>query len=554
MRSLATPALAGSVSLISHSGSIAQAMSFYAQQQAIGLRHVIAMGNEAMIDVSDTLDYVIADPGTKAVVLFLETIRNSEGFRKAAALARAARKPLIALKVGRSELTTAVAQAHTGAMVGDDRVFDAFCQQYAVVRVDSMEEAMTTAHVMATVGPLEKTGVGVVSISGGACEILADAGERYGVRYPSFASETRERLKQVISAYGATHNPFDITGAAVTDPTLWEKIIPIIGEDPQIGLTLAVMELVQVGSQKNPLLESIAKGLAAQSGRGLFVNQLSKAIGEKEREILRSHGLAACFSGLELISQAVGRLSAWSEQLKWASPLDRREQLSSAEWVSLATEREVLDYLATFGVSVVPAAIVRSADDAVIAAKRMSGERFVLKISSRDISHKTEVGGVKLNVAGDVAIRAAFDEIIGSVKRLKPEAHIDGIIISPMRGPGVELFVGTARDPVWGPFIVVGLGGIWVEALQDTALRLLPINTQDARQMLASLQAAKLLHGFRGAPAVDIDAAAETIVKIGEAALALGPELAALEVNPLLAMGSQIEALDGLVIRAAASG
>ena len=252
---------------------------------------------------------------------------------------------------------------------------------------------------------------------------------------------------------------------------------------------------------------------------------------------------------LQLISQAVGRLSAWSRQIE--SPATPSVSARTfADWPALDTERKVLQYLAGFGVPVVPSALARSADEAVAAAKDMAAERVVLKIASPDITDKTEAGGVKLNLAGATAIRAAYDEIMASVHKHAPDARIEGVLVSPMRVQGIELFVGTARDPLWGPVIVAGLGGVWVEVLKDTMLRLLPITRDDARQMLQCLRAAKLLQGFRGAPRVDLDAAADAIVRIGEAALALGSDLAALEVNPLLAVGSRVEALDGLVIRA----
>lgn len=547
MGSLDGPLSPGSVSLVSQSGSIAMAMAFFAQQQQIGLRWVIAMGNEAMVDSSEVIEYLIADEKTKAIVLFAETIRNPEGFRRAAELARQARKPLVVLKVGRSELTNAVAQAHTGALVGDDRVFDSFCRQYGVIRVDSMEEALVTADLIAAVGPLSKPGIGIVSISGGACELLADAGEKYGVRYPSFSSETQEKLRSLVSAYGAMHNPFDITGAAVTDPGLFERILPVISEDQNVGLTLAVMELVQTGDAQNPILESIARGISKMEGPGLLVNQLIKAIGPREQAIIESHGIRKVVSSLEWVSQALGRLTAWSERLS-SQPAPHSSIHAPDVWPPLDTEPKVLAHLSAYGVQVVPGILCSSVQQAAEAARSIAADQYALKIVSPDIQHKTEVGGVRLRVS-PAAVEGTYREIVEAVGSAQPDARIDGVLITPMRDAGVELFVGTARDPVWGPVIVAGLGGIWVEALKDTSLRLLPVTRDEARDMLQSLRASRLLEGYRGAPAVDLDIAADAIVRIGQAALALGPELASLEVNPLLANGAKIEALDGLVVR-----
>jgi acetate---CoA ligase (ADP-forming) len=547
MRSLDGPLSAGGVSLVSQSGSIAMAMAYFAQQQQIGLRWVIAMGNEAMVDSSEVIEYLIADEKTKAIVLFAETIRNADGFRRAAELARQARKPLVVLKVGRSELTNAVAQAHTGALVGDDRVFDSFCQQYAVIRVDSMEEALVTADLIAAVGPLSKPGIGVVSISGGACELLADAGAKYGVQYPGFTSETQEKLRSLVSAYGATHNPFDITGAAVTDPGLFERILPVVSADENVGLTLAVMELVKTGDMQNPILESIARGISKMTGPGLLVNQLVKAIGPREQSIIESHGIPKVVSSLEWVSQALGRLTTWSRRLS-SQPAPHLSTPASDVWPSLDTEPKVLAHLSAYGVPVVPGILCTSAQEAAEAVRAIGGDQYVLKIVSSDIQHKTEVGGVRLRVS-PAAIEQTYREVIEAAGTARPDACIDGVLVTPMRDSGIELFVGTARDPVWGPVIVAGLGGIWVEALKDTALRLLPVTREEAHDMLRSLRASRLLQGYRGAPAVDLNAVVEVIVRIGEAALALGPELASLEVNPLLANGAKVEALDGLVVR-----
>jgi acetate---CoA ligase (ADP-forming) len=210
-------------------------------------------------------------------------------------------------------------------------------------------------------------------------------------------------------------------------------------------------------------------------------------------------------------------------------------------------ERAVLDYLAGFGVPVIPAKLAITAEQAVSIARELNGP-VVLKIVSPDIQHKTEVGGVQLNVRGDTAVADGFDAMLARVRRAMPDARIDGVIVAPMREGGVELLVGTAHDPQWGPMIVVGLGGIWVEALRDTALRLLPVTRADVTEMLLSLRGIKLLQGFRGAPAADLDAIASAVVQIGQAALSLGPELAALEINPLRVSGSQVEALDALAI------
>ena len=195
----------------------------------------------------------------------------------------------------------------------------------------------------------------------------------------------------------------------------------------------------------------------------------------------------------------------------------------------------------------IPARLAKSRDEAVAIASAL-GAPVALKIDSPDIAHKTDVGGVRLDVAGEAAVAAAHDEILAAVARAAPQARIDGVLVSPMRAGGLELLVGTVRDPQWGPVLAVGLGGIWVEALADTRLRLLPVTPAEVREMLTSLRAAKLLGGFRGTPAADLARVSEVIAAIGDAALALGDELVTLEVNPLWVNGSEVEALDALSV------
>jgi acetate---CoA ligase (ADP-forming) len=207
----------------------------------------------------------------------------------------------------------------------------------------------------------------------------------------------------------------------------------------------------------------------------------------------------------------------------------------------------VLNHLAAFGLNVIPGIVAGSADEAVVAARKIGGP-VVLKIASPDILHKTEVGGVALKLVGEDAVRAAHDALRGRVAAARPDARIDGVIVSPMRMGGVELFVGTMRDPQYGAAIAVGLGGVFVEVLKDTSLRLLPVTEQDALEMLDELRGRAILDGFRGAPAVNRQAVAKAIVAIGNAALALAPNLVSLEVNPLLSWNDQVEALDGVTV------
>lgn len=544
------PMVRGGVALLSQSGAGLGEIAAFAMNENVGLSFMAAMGNQAQVGLAEMMDYLVDDPNTRVIAVFAESITDTAVFAAAAERAMAAAKPVVVMKVGKSSLSGAVAAAHTGSLVGDDRVFDAACQRYGVIRTNSVEELVLTAGIAAQVGPLKKLGIGVLSISGGACGMIADMAEEFGVPLPPFAPETVAALREIVAGYGTTINPMDITGAAVRDPDLWERELKILDNDPSLGLILAQTSLP--GGLDAPGIEQvrpIGRALSVAKTPGLLLVQSIKPVTQGMRDVLKETGIPGVAVGIEHTMRALGKLVWWSRLLQKrqgeaAAVATRASAQSTARPTS---ERQVLDYLEGFGVPVIPAQVARSADEAVAAARGMEG-KVVLKIASPDINHKTEVGGVKLGLQGDEAVARAYLDIDASVRAACPDARIDGVIVSPMRSGGVELIVGTARDPQWGPVIVVGLGGVWVEVLKDTALQLLPVSRSDVVDMLNSLRAVKLLQGFRGAAPVNLDAVADAVVRIGDAALSLGDDMAALEVNPLLAFGDRVEALDGVVI------
>ncbi|MFT3754473.1 MAG: acetate--CoA ligase family protein [Pseudoxanthomonas sp.] len=542
------PLLSGKVSLVSQSGATNSEIVEYAHQVGVGMNLFIATGNEAQTDIAACVDFLVDDEQTSAIMVFAEAIKDTATFASAAHRALAKRKPIVVLKVGTSELTAKVAAAHTGSLVGDDKVFDAAMRQLGVIRVYSIEELVNAAALLAYTGPLEKPGVGIVSISGGACTLFADRGEVHGVSLPEFSEATQQKLRDMLPSLPGTMNPLDITGAAIRDGALFTQSLSILGQDPSLGFIGCIYNAPWndnfATDHLKAQLKAVGEGLSANPQPGALIVQTGKPFTERSREFLRDSGVPAVFGGIEDLTIALGHATWWSAQVRNAANAPAQVPATVAERPD--SERAVLDYLHSRGVPVIPAKIATTREEALAFAASLDAP-VALKIASPDIAHKTEVGGVKLNLSG-AAVGEAFDAILASVKQAKPEAKIDGILVSPMRGGGLEFLVGTVRDPQWGPVLAVGLGGIWVEVLADTQLRLLPVSTAEAKGMLTSLRAAKLLQGFRGTPAADLDKLAEVIAKIGDAALALGDELETLEVNPLWVNGSSIEALDGLTV------
>lgn len=548
------PLIDGTIGLVSQSGAVVAEISKVMHQQGVGLRFVAATGNEAQISLTDVIDYLVDDPGTRVITVFSESIRDPQAFHDVALRALAARKPIVILKVGKSEISAQVAKAHTGSLVGDDRVFDAVCAQCGVVRVDSIEELVATSDLLSRVPPLTKSGVGVVSISGGGCGMFADRAAECGVSIAPFSDATRKALKQVLPEFASDLNPLDITGAVIRAPQLWEAALPLVARDENVGLVVVLNQLPGTPDELRGLRENVlamGRGLALCETPGVVVSMTAQPMTETLREVATEARLSGICAGIPLTVRAIAGHVRWSECLARFESGEQRTRSAGEAQVATSqrprSEREVLEFLRDQHVPVIPAHVARSAQEAVSFA-RSAGGPVALKVLSADIAHKTDVGGVKLGVVGDDAVAQAYTDIDVTVRRHCPSAKIDGVIVSPMRSGGIELFVGTARDPHWGPVIAVGLGGLWVEVLADTAVRPLPVTPGDVKEMLGSLRAAKILQGFRGTPAADLDTLAQTIARIGDAALALGPQLASLEINPLLVSGNKVEALDGLCV------
>lgn len=544
------PVIPGRLAILSQSGALAAEFGKYAHAQGIGLSFIGATGNEAQLGVADVLEHLVDDPATGAIALYVESVQDPARFVAAAARAREAGKPITILKLGRSAVSAAVAQAHTGSLVGDDRIFEAMCRRYGVTRASSLEELILTADFLQKTGPVDPPRIGMASISGGACGMYADLAALHGLGVPAYAQTTQAQLRQVLPEFAATLNPLDVTGVAIQDPALWARTLPVLLRDPDLGLIVTATALPNTPAELAALsagLEAVVEGYRSQGKPPVLCSLSAQDPSPLQREFLQRIGLDIVLPGLDFGVRALAHLQRWSRAVRAAPAAPTAVGRVAAR---PASEREVLDHLAAHGAPVIPAVLARDADAAATAAERFAGP-VVLKIASPDIAHKTEVGGVRLDVAGAQQAREAFEQIVCAARAHAPEARIEGVVVSPMRPAGAELIVGVARDPQWGLGLVVGLGGVFTEVLQDAQVRLLPVSVDEVEEMLGELKGVRLLQGFRGAPATDLRGVAAAIVAIGEAAQALGPELAALEVNPLWVRGAQVECLDGLAAYAA---
>jgi acyl-CoA synthetase (NDP forming) len=543
------PSHASGVAIISQSGATAFFLATLAAQQDVGLSHVVATGNEADLDCAAFAQALVDDPATRAIALFIETVRDPAAFLAALEAARGARKPVVVLKVGASEVTAKSALAHTGALVGDDRVFDGICRQFGAMRVRNIEDLLATADISARCGVLRQGGLGVVSNSGGICEIAADTAHAHGISMPELSETASAALRKTIPGFATPHNPLDLTGAIT--PEQCGTVVDIVAAQPGMAAVLCPYYEVptteiDISERLSALHAALARSLNAAPVPGFVVSYTATHLTDLSRRIVAENGLPYLACGLDRAMTGLAGVMNWSERLR-----DQTVRRDAGAIAGISerprSEHAALRCLGASGVPVVPMTLARDADEAVAAARGLD-EKVVLKIASPDIGHKSDIGGVALNLDGADAVRAAFTRIIEAARRNAPSAAIDGVLVAPMRARGIEMFVGVSRDAQWGPVLAVGLGGIFVEILQDVALALLPVTPAEVRKMLLGLRGKKLLDGARGIPAADLDAVAEAVARIGDAALGFGPDLAALDVNPLWVRGAQVEALDALCV------
>ena len=537
--------LAGNVALVSQSGATASYIAEFAGRQGVGLSCIVSTGNEADLNVARVVDYMVDDDATRVICLFLETSRDAQTLAAAAQRALRAGKPVIALKIGTSEITAKSAQAHTGSLVGDDRVFDAACRQLGIIRVHSVDDLVATAGLLSQVRP-RSGGVGVLAISGGICEVAADRAEVIGLQLAELSPPTCDALKQLMPDFGTPHNPLDVTGAAILEPSLFATSIRALASDPGVDLVACLYDMptAPLQSYSEQVIAEVGAGFAAIDTQSVLLSVAPRPVADYSRLLAEHHGIAYVAAGVDRGLSAIACAQWWAR--KRGEPRVLPVANVTPSNARPCTERQTLDYLASQGVPVISAHIATDAAQARTIAHDIGGP-VVLKIASPDIAHKSDVGGVQLNVSPANAADA-YRQIRVAVAASCPEARIEGVIVSPMRGKGIELLVGIVRDPQWGLVLAVGLGGIWVELLKDTSLRLLPVTPDDVLAMLSELRASRLLDGYRGGPRVDRNEVAEVITRIGNAALALGPRLQSLEVNPLLATPGHVEALDGLTL------
>ena len=532
----------GRVGIASQSGAYGTHVFAVARARGIGTPICVTTGNEADVTIGDVIGWLAEDPETDVIAAYAEGIREADGLVAALEAARRAKKPVVMMKVGTSAIGAHAARSHTASIAGDDRVTDAVLAEFGVVRARTTEEMLDIA-LTATrrVYPAGNT-LGVITISGGAGVLISDAAEAIGLPLPEMPDAAQVELKALLP-FAAPRNPVDCTAQAFNDITLIGRFTDSMVEQGGYSSILAFFSQVGGSATIAPGLRAQLNAVKARHPDRLYV--LSVVARPEQVQEYERDGFVV-FEDPTRAVVAIHAMGRFGDAFA-AGPLTAPAPLPPISLPETTpTEAEAKRILAAAGIESAPEAACRTADEAVAAAERFGGE-VVMKILSPDILHKSEIGGVLLGIAGADAIRTGFDTLLERARMHAPAARVEGVLVAKQLHGGVECILGIHRDPVFGPVALFGLGGIFVEVLKDVALHRCPFGPEVAERMIRSIRAAPILLGARGRPPADIAALAAMLSRLSQFAVAAGPRLLSVDLNPVLAMQKGACAVDAVI-------
>ena len=544
------PTPAGPLGMVTQSGAFGTHLLALAQRRGIQVGVWMSTGNEADVAVADGISFLADDPDTKAIACYVEAIKDGNLFAEAVARARAKGKPVIAMKVGSSTVGAAAAASHTASLAGADAVYDAAFRQLGVERAKTPEDLINIAYAC-TRGRLPSSRrLAVMTMSGGAGVLMADASEEGGLELTPLSEESQ---KEVIGwvPFAAARNPVDVTAQALNDPSILDKSFELLfGKENFPAMVAFFTTWASSPQMAEPLFKAVS-GIAGRYPDRYFA---LSAIASPEMQRRYEDAGVGVFEDPWRAVESIAAATRAAERLNTpALPIPPVPTNLPPLPQGRIAEHEAKRILAGAGVPVLDEVLATNAGQAQAAAARL-GDKLVLKIVSPDIPHKTEMGGVMLNVPAAEA-GSAYDELVLRVQARAPRAKIDGVLISPMVSGGVEMILGVQNDPVFGPVVMLGLGGIFVEVLRDVTFRIAPFGVEEAHRMISDLRGRAMLEGARGQPPCDLDALAEALSKLSLFAAAKSAEFTSIEVNPLLVRpkGQGAAALDALILTSEAA-
>jgi acetyl-CoA synthetase len=541
------------IGLISQSGALGMTLA-QACVRDVSFSHVMTSGNSCDVDMADYISFLVDEPSCGAIACVFEGMADPRRLLLAAEMAWQADKPLVVFKMATGEQGAAAAMSHTGSLAGSEAAYRAAFRRAGAVLVDDYEALIETAAFFAKAPPMKARGVAVLATSGGAAIMAADRAEQHGVPLPQPDDAVRTILESHIPEFGAARNPCDVTAQVMTQPgSLQACAEALLGHPDYAALIVPAAYAIASAAARLPLLSDLA-GKYDKMVCSIWLSEWRDGPGTKEAEIQPNvalfHASNACFAALAAWHWRTALRAAGPPHAPRLSPESAKSDAAAlirAAGPRPLTEREAKAVLALYGVPVVGERLTTSAEHAARAAEDM-GMPVVLKAESPDLPHKTEAGVIRLNLRTSAEVRDAYEAIMAKADAVRPRPHVHGVLVQPMVPQGIEMVVGARIDPLFGPLIVVGLGGILVELLKDTALAPAPVSPAQAHALLDGLKGGKLLDGFRNLPTVDRDRLAEIICRVSEFAADQADIIAELDVNPLICAGTRITAVDALIV------
>jgi acetate---CoA ligase (ADP-forming) len=548
----------GAVGIAGQSGAIVMAIRQALEDRGVGVGYMVTTGNEVGLETPDLMAYFAADPSIRVIVVYLEGVRNTKAFRDACKAARAAGKPVIALKLGASEGGRAAAMAHTGALAGSIETFDAISTREGVIRVRGLDELIETTECFVHADPPKGNRLAAVSLSGGKRGLLIDTFYAAGMDFAPLSSNASEQLAKMLGPGSIVGNPLDAGFAAVVDPSVYMKSIKIMIDDPDTDIVIIDSELPKAPHELRERNLRIVDEMAGEAHKPvIYISAMSIGFTEHTKALRKSLPNIAVLQGLDRAVGAIKSLIEYANLRKEVPDIVSSSKASARAMLEKALKKAngaaALDEVASknllkaYGIPISREAIAQTSAEAVKIAKRI-GLPVVAKVVSPDILHKSDIGGVVLNLNSAAEVKRAFDDITKRVKKLKNKPKLQGILIAQQVKADLELVVGASLDAEMGPVVLFGTGGVDIELMKDVALAGAPLDAAEAKQLIARTKAGVKIKGYRGRPALHEASAVKALVGLSNLIADAGNRIASIDVNPFLINGKLGVAVDGLIV------
>jgi acyl-CoA synthetase (NDP forming) len=548
----------GNIGFISQSGALGGSLVNRAQDNGIGLSYFISSGNEAVLEISDYITHLVGDDRTQVIAAVIEGFRDGSKFIEAAELALEHQKPLIVLKIGETEVGSKAAASHTGSMTGSNAVIDAVFNQHGVIRVNNYDDLFQTASLFSKGRKPKGNRVGILTSTGGGGIIMADHYTKAGLLVPEPSKKTKAIASEEIAAFGKVSNPFDLTGQIFSDPEMFKRCMTLFVEEDhfdiiqvnvsmvagQSGKYRAEMLLESIKGSEKPIVTWWAAGSLSDTG----IHLLNGSDVALFRSPERCAGAVKALVNYHQFIQARSETTGHAPDKSHVIPKEKGARLLKSGKPCLS-EHQSKALLNLYGIPVTREQVATSPKEAVQIAEQI-GFPVVLKVDSPDILHKTEANAISLGVSSREEVLQLYDELLQNAEQYRPNAKMNGILVQEMVQKGTEVMIGMSHDPQFGPTIAFGLGGIFVEVLEDIALKLTPLSKSDAKQMVMQIKGYPILEGVRGKGPSDIEAVIDVLMRISQLAMDWKHIISEIDINPLVVFenGQGVKALDALIV------